>query len=446
MATVNTKVKSVKKFTHEGAPAQRVNAEAMLRRTVSACLLWEKTFYEDGESIADRIKTTISKVAPGVVARIAIEARTKWKLRHVPLLIVREMARSKKHRTLVAHTLAHVIQRPDELSEFLAIYWMDGRSPLSAQVKKGLAAAFNKFDAHQLAKYNRDRDVKLRDVLFLCHAKPKDDVQAEVWKKLVDGTLEAPDTWEVKLSAGEDKKTTWERLIDTNKLGAMALLRNLRNMENVSVHKAKIRKALIGMDATRVLPFRFIAAAKHAMHFEPELEAAMMRCLAGKPKLKGKTLVIVDVSGSMTWEISGKSELNRIDVAAALAMFAREMCEETRVYTFSNTAKEVPARRGFALRDAIMNGPNGGTMLANSMKQIQSREKTADRIIVITDEQVCGYGTCVPSKIDTFGKLNYLLNVGTYENGIGYGKWTSINGFSEATLDYIYETERSISQ
>ena len=67
----------------------------------------------------------------------------------------------------MAETLTRVIQRADELTEFVAIYWSEGKLPLSAQVKKGLAAAFRKFDAYALAKYNRENPVKLRDVLFL---------------------------------------------------------------------------------------------------------------------------------------------------------------------------------------------------------------------------------------------------------------------------------------
>jgi hypothetical protein len=59
----------------------------------------------------------------------------------------------------------------------------------------------------------RETTVKLRDVLFLCHAKPKDAEQAETWKKLVENTLESPDTWEVALSAGKDRRETWERLL-----------------------------------------------------------------------------------------------------------------------------------------------------------------------------------------------------------------------------------------
>src|SRR6266852_9054348 len=235
------------KQTHEGAPAKHISPELQLRRSVLACLLWESQFYEDGIEIAGRIAELVPKVAAEKVAALAVEAREQMKLRHAPLLLVREMARHKTHRALVAETLARVIQRADELAEFVAIYWKDGRVPLSGQVKKGLAAAFPKFDEYQLAKYDRGGPINLRDVLFLCHAKPRDQVQADVWKKLVSGSLSAPDTWEVALSSGADKREAWERLLREQKLGALALLRNMRE---AGVDEPLVLEALSAMNAS----------------------------------------------------------------------------------------------------------------------------------------------------------------------------------------------------
>src|SRR5262245_3703177 len=185
--------KIVRAFTHKGSRARRFTPEMELRRALMNCLLWEDQFYEDGVAIADRIKSLVPQVEPARVAAMAVEAREAMKLRHAPLLVLREMARHEKHRGLVADTLGRVIQRPDEMTELLAIYWADAlgamqqrkRQPVSAQVKKGLARAVTKFDAYQLAKYDRDGAVRIRDVLFLTHAKPKDADQARVWKQLV---------------------------------------------------------------------------------------------------------------------------------------------------------------------------------------------------------------------------------------------------------------------
>ena len=178
---------------HQGA-APSISPELQLRRSVLACLLWENQFYEGGIEIGGRIAELVPQVAADAVAALAVEARNQMKLRHAPLLLVREMARHATHRRLVAETLEQVLQHPDDLAEFVAVYWKDGRVPLSRQVKKGLAAAFPKFDEHQLAKYDRGGPIKLRDVLFLCHAKPRDDKQAMMWKKLIWGRLATRDT------------------------------------------------------------------------------------------------------------------------------------------------------------------------------------------------------------------------------------------------------------
>ena len=287
MARLNTQDFNFGPRTHEGAPARHLSPELQLRRSVLACLLWESQFYEDGVEIAGRIAELVPKVHAEKVAALAIEARGKMKLRHAPLLVVREMARHKTHRHLVSDTLAQVIQRADELAEFVAIYWKDGRVPLSGQVKKGLAAAFPKFDEYQLAKYDRGGPIKLRDVLFLCHAKARDAAQEGVWKKLIWGRLAPPDTWEVALSSGAGKREAWERLLAEGKLGALALLRNLRNMKEAEVDEQLIKDALGAMKTDRVLPFRFLAAARYAPQWEGELEQAMFGCVAGREKLPG---------------------------------------------------------------------------------------------------------------------------------------------------------------
>ncbi len=327
--------KFLRVFTHEGGEAKAFAPEAELKRTLMNCLLWEDQFYEDGVAVAERIKALVPHVEPARVAALAVSAREEMKLRHAPLLLLREMARSEKHRPLVADTLERIVQRPDEMTELLAIYWAGAlgpmqqrkRQPVSAQIKKGLARALTKFDAYQLAKYDRDGPVRIRDVLFLVHAKPKDAAQEEVWKQLVDGALAAPDTWEVALSSGEDKRATFERLIAERKLGGLALLRNLRLMQKAEVPRDIIAGALAEMRVDRNLPYRFITAARYAPDFEPELEAAMLKSIKGYARLE-EPHAAADrhVSGSMDAALSAsaQSEMTRLEKPpAALAILAR---------------------------------------------------------------------------------------------------------------------------
>lgn len=444
-------------LTAEGTPAKRITDVQALRRAMASCLLWEDQFYENGEQIAERIKRLALAVPPSDAAAIARDARNAFKLRHAPLWVARWLASgTSAQKAVVAPLLAEIIQRPDEITEFLALYWKDGKTPIAACVKRGLALAFQKFNAYSLAKYNRDEAIKLRDVLFLVHATPKDAEQAAAWKQLVDGTLTAPDTWEVALSSGADKRETWTRLLGEGKLGALALLRNLRNMQEAKVDESVIRTALATVAVDRVLPFRFVAAARYAPRLEPELEAAMFRCVADLPKLMGRTALVVDTSPSM-WQanISAKSDMTRFDAAAALAVLCRETCEQVDVYAFNEKAYEVPARRGFALRDALQQTQGSASMGGLAVEM--ANQRGYDRIIVLTDGEwhypdargpwqigghACGAGQASAVSPAPLTEKAYLVNLAAQRNAIGSNKWVMLDGWSEAILEYIRVSEQ----
>ncbi len=439
-----------------GPYAARQDAEALLRRSVMANLLWEDQFYEDGQSGADNIKALIPQVDPQAAFDIAVEARTKQKLRHVPLFIAREMAGLDSHKGLVGHLLPKIILRADELTEFMALYWKDGKCPLSKQTKIGLSQAFNRFDAYQFAKYNRQTEVKLKDVMFLVHPKPSQEKKA-LYKQIANNTLPSPDTWEVGLSTGQDKKEVWSRLITDKKLGALAFVRNLRNMEDVGVSQVIITQGFETINAKWLLPINYLAATKAAPRYERELETLMLRGLSQAPKLSGYTIFVVDVSGSMGSNISGRSQFTRMEVAAAMSILAAEMCEHISVYaTAGNDSSRVhattliPPRRGFGLSDAILQSKyqlgGGGIFTRQCLEYIADQEKGADqpdRIIVFSDSQDCDSSHLrIPSP---FGKHNYIIDVSAHSRGINYdGIWTSeVSGWSEHFLAYIAESEHN---
>jgi 60 kDa SS-A/Ro ribonucleoprotein len=228
--------------THEGAAAASIPVEMQLRRSVCSCLLWEDTFYENGKTIADRIVELASQVQPQILAELAETARSHFNLRHVPLLLCSVLARTGSGSRLVGDTIAATIQRADEISEFVAVYaQVNGVAPnavrrkLSAQVKKGLAQAFNKFDAFQLARYmslagEKKASIRGRDVMFMTHPVAKDPDQATLFKRIANKesvVSGGAGSWETELSAGKDKRETWERLLREEKIGYLALLRNL---------------------------------------------------------------------------------------------------------------------------------------------------------------------------------------------------------------------------
>lgn len=416
-----------------GTAVKAISPLKQLSRLVLANMLFQDNFYVDGKTTADAVKQLVPKVDPKSVQQLAIAARSNYNLRHMPLFLGRELARNGN---LPADVLATLIQRADEMGDFLSLYWSEGKTPISNQVKKGLAKAFGKFNEYQLAKYDRNSAaIRIRDVMFLTHVKPKNEAEAILYKKVADQTLETPNTWETRLSGGEDKAVVFQDLMATKQLGALAFLRNLRNMVEAGISESTIREYSTKVNAERVLPFRYIAAARIVPRFEDMLEAMLLRSLESHKKLSGKTKLYVDVSSSMyDPKVSAKSDITRQDASLALAMLCREICDDIEIYSFSGKALRIAPRRGFALADAIKNSQGcSGTDLARSLAQTES---PADRIIVITDEQ-----SYTSTKAPFGGAKGYVINVGGYQNGINHAAWTTVTGFSEAVIDYIQALE-----
>jgi hypothetical protein len=257
----------------------------------------------------------------------------------------------------------------------------------------------------------------------------------------------------VELSAGKDKKETFERLIRENKLGGLALLRNLRNMLLAGVDETLLRTRL-EKGAARALPFRYITAAKYAPRLEDSIGKGMLASIEGYPKFSGRTLLLLDVSGSMSGSLSSKSEMTRLDASAALAILCREVCEDVVVfatagddYTRIHKTKELPPRRAFALSNSVTNAyrslGGGGIFMVQALDAISKKRGIGkfDRVIVFTDEQDCD-NKMNPANAPKLGEHNYVVNVAAYKNGTGYSNgWHHINGFSEHVIDYIREFE-----
>lgn len=428
--------------THEGGKAKVINPWDQLKRSVLSCLLFESEFYEDGKSISERIETLVPLCSLLGVLELAVQARGMYFLRHVPLLLLRTALKHPDFRKLdnkiYVDAVYKTIRRPDELCELLALYWKDGKYPLPSALKRGLAKAFQKFDAYQLAKYNRPKKIWLRDVMRMVHPLPKDAKQAETWKRLVQNRLSPADTWEMRLSRGDDKKETFTKLLEGSKLGYMALLRNLRNMSEAGVDEQLIFNALErGAYSNQLLPFRFIAAMNAVPKWEPQIELAMVASLQKIEKLPGKTILLVDVSGSMSWHMSSKSDLNRSDAAQALGILLAGVCESFRCFTFSHDVVEVPPRQGKAFAEAIENSQeHGGTYLGKAVLAMNKLDH--DRLIVISDEQAC-------DRVGDPVKKGYMINVASAQNGVGYGPWVHIDGMSEAVVNFITAHEKDLA-
>lgn len=461
MSKINPSLKKPSKFEEErlaggsGALAAKQSNTALLRRAVLANLLWEDVAYMDGKKVAEEIKRLIPLCPAIDVYNIALEARTMQKLRHTPLFIAVEMCKYPEHKLFVQDLLPLIITRADMLTDFLAIYWKDGKKPIANQAKKGLAKAFHNFNEYKFAKYDRDSAIKLRDVMFLCRPKPTNQYEQTLFKKVADRTLATPETWEVLLSTGKDKKESWTKLITEGKIGGLAMLRNIANMRKANVDRKVINEGLERLKSSMLMPLDFLKAERMNPEFSRQIEDAMINSYTNLPKLKGRTLFIVDVSGSMGARMSSKSDFTRFDAACAMAMLASNQCEDYElVCTAGNDYSRVGAhehiqypRKGFGIYNQIKGTGvrigYGGIFTRQCLEwcREQFKDKEFDRIIVFSDSQDCDH----PNKRipKPFGTYNYICDVSANTKGVNYkGVWTAeISGFSEHFLTYIAAME-----
>lgn len=215
MASINKRKVSTPVFTHEGGKASHIGFEEKLQRTVLCCLLNEDTFYEDGESIKDRIKEYMGKVSTEFAIATLNKAKHEYHLRHTPLFMLTVLASQGK---LTKELVYSTVTRVDDITELLAMYLADGKKTLPKQLQKGLAMSFDKFDEYQFGKYKGNKkNVSLKDAVMLCHPKAPNEEKNALYKKIVDNSLATPLTWETELSAGKDKKTVFENLLSQDR-------------------------------------------------------------------------------------------------------------------------------------------------------------------------------------------------------------------------------------
>ena len=362
-------------MNHEGEKAYKMTPEMELYTAVVTSALSDK-FYESNDERMERIAALIRQVDPQFVAKLAVYTRTQMNLRSIPMLLIVELAKIHNGDSLVRRTIEQCVLRADEIMELLMCYQLrnsEGKgvkklSKLSRQVQEGLKSAFNRFDEYQFAKYDRSNlEVKLKDALFLVHPKANSQEQQEVFDKIVSDSLKTPYTWETQLSelgqkhfASQEKKqaalkTLWEELIDSGKVGYMALLRNLRNNLQANVSPSHIEKVASHIcDPAKVakskqLPFRFLAAYKELMNVASVHTATMLSALEKAVResvnnLEGfgadtNVLVAADVSGSMFSTISPKSSVMNYDIGILLSMLLKSKCSSVISGMFGNSWK-----------------------------------------------------------------------------------------------------------
>lgn len=392
MSRFNTKVSlRTNAVNIAGGDAFALSPELELVHAVIATFLKDE-FYEGGQGRIDRIKRLIAMVDPVFVAKLALFARREMNLRSVSHLLVGELSKIHHGDDLVKRAIVAVTERADDMSEIAAVAGL----PMTKQMKRGIRNAFLKFDRYALAKYKGDgKQFGLRNLIRLTRPKVQHATaeQAEAWSDLIMQKPMTADTWESSIStaSAEEKSGEWERLVLENKLGYMALLRNLNNLIKNDVSSEAVDMAVkkltdkAEISKSKQLPFRFLSAYYAVSGNRKLVDAiseAMDHAVSNVPVFEGKTLIAVDTSGSM----SGDPITKAAPLAAALvkANDADLIQYDTTVHEYRINSK-TPV---IDIAEKIKKEATGGGTATNVVFEwAQKNGKKYDRIIILSDNE-----------------------------------------------------------
>ena len=434
----------------------------------------QDSYYEKSAKRLDRLDEILKKVDPEFAAKAAIYARKTFGMRSITHVLASKIAKYASGKPWAKRFYHDVINRPDDMAEILSHYRTHSKSMPNA-MKKGFARYLRNMQEYHYAKYSMaNKDISLVDLVNLTHPKPTLNSYEALRKLVEDGTVSsASKTWEASLSAtkgdAKAKKDTWIQLLRANNLGYFAALRNVRNIVEQAPEAVDELCVLLGnpqaIKASKVMPFRFVTAYNAVQELPSSDEkrkvivaitTALERCLSNIPNLPGKTLLMLDTSGSMykSWsyknfndEVSAKSPIGMAAIFAA-AMYKRMNAD---LLLYSNDVAKVSPNP----MDSIMTiagqlcqaGQKGGTNLGRAFDAIKHHHLRYDRIIVLSDMQ-----SWMSSVKNSFYKYKTSLGVDPYLYSMdfkGYGTLefpennvVTLAGYSDKLFDLFEYTEQ----
>lgn len=362
-------------------------------------------FYRSGNDTLQRLKELIAVTTPKFVAQAAVFARTQYGMRTISHVAASELAKRLSNTPWAKDFYRAVIHRADDMLE-IASYHTVNNGKMSNAMKAGFASAFDKFDNYQIAKYRGEgKGTKLIDIVNLVHPVPVEK-NAEALKALVADKLKSTETWESKLSAaGSDedlKGAAWASLIKENKLGYLALLRNLNNIMKQAPEV--LEQALASLTnpgfikKSLIFPFQYLVAYKQFATLNTKESRLITEALSTAIDIScdnvkelgftGNTLVAVDNSGSMGSPVGSSRHMQCSELGALFGIVLAKAINAD-IMEFGDYARYIP----YSLSEHSMNfaesfsGKNKVGHGTNFRSVFEKADKKYDRVVIFSDMQ-----------------------------------------------------------
>lgn len=420
----NTNTRAVK--NHAGGRAFEKSDEQALAQFVMTGT-FNNTFYVKGQDQLAQVLERAEKVDGEFLAKLAIYSREHGFMKDMPaLLCALLVARGSEHADTV---FARVIDNAKMLRNFVQMLrgGVVGRKSLGSKAKRLVKGFIANLSDYALWEASVGQDPSLTDVLKLAHPKAKDDrrnaLYAYVMGKPCDAAL-LPDfikayegfakgeTREAPLRAPFQKLTAlplttedWSRIatnarwqmtrMNLNTFARHGVFRDPKMVSMVAARLADRENVL----AARAFPYQLMAAMMNAGADVPgkirsALEDAMEIALENVPELSGKTVIAIDVSGSMGSPVTGyreggTSSVTCIDVAALVGAALRRKNRKAIILTFDHNCREVKVAGNAKVATICqkIGHSGGGTDCGSVMRYINEHNIELDNLVMVSDNE-----------------------------------------------------------
>ena len=385
-------------LSYEGGTVYEKNCIEDLTNFMLSSYL-ENQFYETADEQINRFIDLLDKVSKQVslewIAKLSFFARKELGMKSVSHLTAAWL-NSKAFENKRAY-YRNIMKIPSDIAEVFAAIDMLGDKRSHALVR-GAGDYLSSLKDYQLGKYKlKGKEYNMYDLINITHA------HSATIDKYKAGTLETPDTWETAISGSksdEEKSQNWQRLVEENKLGYLALIRNLRNIINSSPDAYWIEKYLVpqienevAIKKSLVFPYQIYCSWKNYGIRNISIDAALDRAFriacGNMPKMDGRTVIVLDVSGSMGDKLSSNSSLTLKEVGAVYAATMFVNCNADFI-KFGNEAKKLKLNKLdsiFNLVEKMYANDNCGygTDIVSAFRLMNEKY---DRIFLVSDMQI----------------------------------------------------------
>lgn len=420
ISTLSNKVNTTNNFS--GAAYAMAHEHALVQYAVTGML--DNRVLQSVEVQFDRVLQIAQNCSSEYIAKVAVYAHEKGLMKDMPALLLAILL--KRDKALFELIFNRVITNGRMLRTFVNIVRSGrlGFRSFGSLAKRKIQDWLNSASDKTIINASIGNSPSLKDIIFMTHPKAPNENRNQLYRwicdmdydesklptqlqqylrlkrnpELAEGLPDVPFQMYTSMALTTEgwkhiaMNATWNQTrINLATFDCHNVFSDPA-MKTYVAEKIKSRRDILG---SKAMPYSIFSAYKASNASEPiksALNAAAEISLENVPEIKGKTVVAIDISGSMTQRVNIRSNVTCMDIAALFAAALMFKNKDVDVIVFNTRARRYIPRNDsiLGIADSLRSMSNGGTDCSSAMSYIRDNypyNRLPDNIIMISDNE-----------------------------------------------------------